>query len=112
MQYALLIYTRPGMLDGFSESERKAMYGEYVAVNELPGLVGTAQLQPVETATTVRVQDGQTLTSDGPFADTKEVFAGYFVFDAENLDKAIEIAARIPAARLGGVVEVRPLVER
>ena len=112
MQYALLIYTRPGMLDGFGESERKAMYGEYVAVNELPGLVSTAQLQPVETATTVRVQDGQTLTSDGPFADTKEVFAGYFVFDAKNLDKAIEIAARIPAARLGGAVEVRPLVER
>jgi hypothetical protein len=65
MQYALLIYTRPGMLDGFSESERKAIYGEYVAVNELPGLVGAAQLQPLETATTVRVQDGQTLTSDG-----------------------------------------------
>lgn len=112
MQYALLIYTRPGTLDGFSESERKAIYGEYVAVNELPGLVGTAQLQPVETATTVRVQDGQTLTSDGPFADTKEVFAGCFVFDADNLDKAIEIAARIPAARLGGAVEVRPVVER
>jgi hypothetical protein len=112
MQYALLIYTRPGTLDGLSESERKAVYGEYVAVNELPGLVGTAQLQPVETATTVRVQDGQTLTSDGPFADTKEVFAGYFVFDAENLDRAIEIAARIPAARLGGAVEVRPVVER
>jgi hypothetical protein len=112
MQYALLIYTRPGSLDAFSESERQAIHGEYVAVNELPGVVGGAQLQPVETATTVRVQDGQTLTSDGPFADTKEVFAGYFVFEAENLDRAIEIAARIPAARLGGAVAVRPLVER
>jgi hypothetical protein len=60
----------------------------------------------------VRVQDGQTLTTDGPYADTKEVFAGYIVFEAENLDEAIELAARIPAARLGGAIEVRPLVER
>jgi hypothetical protein len=112
MQYALLIYTRPGMLDRFSESERNAIYDEYVAVNELPGIVASGQLQPVETATTVRVQDGQTLTSDGPFADTKEVFAGYYVFDVDNLDKALAIAARIPASRLGGSVEVRPVVER
>jgi hypothetical protein len=112
MQYALLIYTRPGMLDRYSEDERNAMYDEYVAVNDLPGLVATGQLQPVATATTVRVQDGQTLTSDGPFADTKEVFAGYYVFDLDDLDKAIDIAARIPAARVGGSVEVRPLVER
>jgi hypothetical protein len=112
MQYALLIYTRPGMLDPYSEEERKAIYDEYVAVNELPGIVTSGQLQEIETATTVRVQDGQTLTSDGPFADTKEVFAGYYVFDVDDLDKAIEIAGRIPAARLGGSVEVRPVVER
>jgi hypothetical protein len=112
MQYALLIYTRPGSLDVLSESERREIYGEYEAVNALPGCVGTAQLQPIETATTVRVQDGNTLTTDGPFANTKEVFAGYFVFEADNLDKAIEIARRIPAARMGGGVEVRPLVER
>jgi hypothetical protein len=66
----------------------------------------------VETATTVRVQDGQTLTTDGPFADTKEVFGGYYVFEAENLDDAIELAARIPAARNQGSVEVRPVVEQ
>jgi hypothetical protein len=112
MQYALLIYTRPGMLDRYSEEERNAMTDEYVAVTDLPGLVATGQLQPVATATTVRVQDGQTLTSDGPFAETKEVFAGYYVFDLDDLDKAIDIAARIPAARVGGSVEVRPLVER
>jgi hypothetical protein len=112
MQYALLIYTRPGMLDGFSESERQDMYQEYVAVSQLPGFVATAQLQPVETASTVRVNDGHALITDGPFADTKEVFAGYFVFEADNLDKALEIATRIPAARVGGAVEVRPLVER
>jgi hypothetical protein len=73
---------------------------------------GAAQLQPIETATTVRVQEGQTLTTDGPYADTKEVFVGYYVFEADNLDEAIELAARIPPARLGGAIEVRPLVER
>jgi len=111
MQYALLIYTRPGSLDALSEGERREIYGEYEAVNALPGCTGGAQLQPVETATTVRVQDGDALTTDGPFANTKEVFAGYFVFEADNLDRAIEIAGRIPAARLGGAVEVRPVVE-
>jgi hypothetical protein len=110
MQYALLVYTREGMLDGLSESERQDNYQEYVAVAELPGLLATAQLEPVETATTVRVSDGRTLTTDGPFADTKEVFAGYYVFEAENLDQAVAIAERIPAARQGGAVEVRPVV--
>ena len=57
------------------------------------------------------MQDGQTLTTDGPYADTKEVFGGYYVFEADNLDQAIELAGRIPAARLGGAVEVRPVVE-
>jgi hypothetical protein len=111
MQYALLIYTRPGSDDGLSENERRELYGEYEAVNALPGCVGTAQLKPVETATTVRLKDGSTLTTDGPFANTKEVFAGYYIFEADGLDEAIEIAGRIPAARMGGAVEVRPVVE-
>jgi hypothetical protein len=109
MRYALLIYTRPGMLDGYTADERQRMYDEYVEVSRLDGFVATAQLQPVETATTVRVDQGQTLLTDGPFADTKEVFAGYFIFEADSLDGAIEIAKRIPAARVGGAVEVRPL---
>jgi hypothetical protein len=66
----------------------------------------------VATATTVRVQDGKTLTTDGPFADTKEVFGGYYVFEAGNLDEALELAGRVPAARYSGSVEVRPVVER
>lgn len=111
MQYALLIYTRPGAIEELSESERTAMTGEYMAVSALPGCRGGAQLAPIETATTVRVNNGSTLTTDGPFADTKEVFAGYFVFEADNLDDATQIASRIPAARQGGAVEVRPLVE-
>ena len=111
MKYAMLIHTSP--------ATRRAGRGGATGRcspstwrSRGPARVGGAQLQPVETATTVRVQDGQTLTTDGPFADTKEVFGGYYVFEADNLDEAIELAARIPAARLGGAIEVRPLVER
>jgi len=112
MQYAMLIHAKPGYTDGLSEDEQKAMFADYVALGEDPRARGGAQLQPVETATTVRVQEGQTLTTDGPYADTKEVFVGYYVFEADDLDEAIELAARIPAASLGGAIEVRPLVER
>ena len=83
-----------------------------LASSETPGLKGGAQLQPAESATTVRVQDGSTLTTDGPFAETKEALGGYYLLEADDLDAAIELAARIPAARLGGAVEVRPLVAR
>ena len=112
MKYALLIYSKPGSHEALSEQEYQQALGEYGAVSEDPRCLSGAQLQPIETATTVRVQDGKTLTTDGPFADTKEVFGGYFVFDAQDLDDAIDVAGRIPAARLGGAVEVRPVVER
>jgi hypothetical protein len=112
MQFAMLIHAKPGYTDGLSEDEQKAMFDEYVALGKDPRHRGGAQLQPVETATTVRVQDDKTLTTDGPYADTKEVLIGYYVFEADNLDEAIELAARIPAARLNGAIEVRPLVER
>ncbi|MGH3073456.1 MAG: YciI family protein [Gaiellales bacterium] len=95
-----------------SEGERQAIVDEYLAIRELPGVVGGGQLQPVETATTVRVQNGETLLTDGPFIDAKEHLGGYFVMELDDLDAALEIAARIPAARMGGAVEVRPLVER
>jgi hypothetical protein len=112
MRYALLIYSKPGSHEALSEQERGAAEGEYFALSEDSRCAGGAQLQPVQTATTVRVQDGRALTTDGPFADTKEIFGGYYIFDADNLDEAIELAARIPAARIGGAVEVRPVVER
>ena len=112
MKYALLIYSKPGSHEALPEDEYKAMFAEYVALAEDPRCVASAQLESVESATTVRVNSGQTLTTDGPFADTKEVFGGYYVFEADNLDRALELAARIPAARLGGAVEVRPVVER
>ena len=112
MKYALLIYDRPGTYDKLGDDERDAVFGEYFAISEAPGVFGGAQLQPVETATTVRVDGGRTLTTDGPFADTKEIFGGFYLLEADDLDAALEIAARIPAARLGGSVEVRPVVER
>jgi len=112
MKYALLIYSQPGANEGLSEPELQAISGEYAVVGESPGIVGGDQLHPVEMATTVRVEGAQTLTTDGPFADTKEILGGYFLLDADDLDTAIEIAARIPAARMGGSVEVRPVVER
>ena len=112
MQYALLIYTKPGSHEALGEADREAVTREYMAVGASPGVLGGEQLQPVQTATTVRVEGGQTLTTDGPFADTKEIFGGFYMLEADDLDKAIELAARIPAARMGGSVEVRPIVER
>jgi hypothetical protein len=111
MKYALLIYSKPGSHEALPEDEYKSTFAEYMAISDDPRTESGAQLQPVETATTVRAQNGQTLTTDGPYADTKEVFAGYFVIDAGNLDEALEVAGRIPAIRLGGAVEVRPVVE-
>lgn len=108
MKYATLIFTRPGSHDeDLTPAEQTSLNAEYMALRHESRCVGGGHLQPVETATTIR----EGLTTDGPFADTKEVFAGYFVIDADNLDEALEFAQRIPAVRLGGAVEVRPLVE-
>jgi hypothetical protein len=112
LKYALLIYVKPGSFEALSDDERASITAEYMAVREAPGMFGGEQLTPVETATTVRVSDGQTLTTDGPFADTKEVFGGFYLLEADNIDRAIELAGRVPAARMGGSVEVRPIVER
>lgn len=112
MKYALLIYAKPGSHEALPEDESQTAFGQYMALREDPRCVASGRLQPIDTATTVRVDDGRTLTTDGPFAETKEVFGGYYVFEADNLDEAIEVAAEIPAARLGGAVEVRPVVEQ
>jgi hypothetical protein len=111
MQYALMIYAEPGYHEVLPEAEREAARAEFLALAKDARCVAHTQLQPVETATCVRVAGGRTLMTDGPFADTKEVLGGLYVVEAANLDEAIEMAARIPAARLGGVVEVRPVVE-
>ncbi|MGH8961888.1 MAG: YciI family protein [Jatrophihabitantaceae bacterium] len=112
MQYALMSYVEPAYLEALPAAERAAAYAEYAALAADDRCVGSAQLKPAETATSVRVVGDRTLVTDGPFAETKEVLGGFFLIEAANLDEALEVAARIPAARLGGVVEVRPVVPR
>jgi hypothetical protein len=112
MQYALMIYAEPGYDEALPDAERVAVRAGFLAFTDDARYVGGAQLQPAETATCVRVAGGRTLMTDGPFADTKEVLGGFCLVEAANLDEAIELAARIPAARHGGVVEVRPVVAR
>jgi hypothetical protein len=110
MQYALLIYRQPDVIEGATDQERAAVLDEYWKLRAEPGMAGGAGLQPIEAATTIRSQDGELLITDGPFADTKEVLAGFYLLEADDLDRATEIAARIPAVRLGGSVEIRPIV--
>jgi hypothetical protein len=113
MKYALLIYSgeAPGAWDSLPAEEQAAIMGEYRAIFELPGTLDGHQLQPGSTATTVRVQNGDTLSTDGPFAETKEVLGGFYLIETDGLDAALDVAARVPAARMGGSVEVRPIVE-
>ncbi len=109
MQYLLMIYGSDEDWASATEEERQAMYAEYRAIGDTPGILGGAELAPASTATTVTVRNGQTLTTDGPFVEAKETIGGYYLFEAENLDDAIAFAARIPSARYGAI-EVRPLV--
>jgi hypothetical protein len=114
MKYMLLIYSTEAReeFDSLPEEEQKAILGEYFAISEEPDVIGGDQLQPTDTATTVRVNGSETLTTDGPFSETKEVLGGFYMLEADNIDRALDVAARIPAARLGGAIEVRPVVER
>ena len=115
MKYMLLIHQGTTPLPGsdaweqLSAEEQQGVYRAYQALNETPGVTPGARMMPPDTATTVRVQDGRTLTTDGPFAETKEALGGYLFFEADDLDAAIEVASRIPAAAMGGAIEVRPL---
>ena len=99
-------------LAALSQEEQQQLYADWGAINQTPGVTPGLELAPASTATTVRVEDGTTLTTDGPFPEVKEALGGYLLLDADDLDAAIELAARIPAARMGGAVEVRPVVER
>ena len=116
MKYMLLIHQGdaptprdPEAWARLSEAEQNSVFADYKALNETPGVSPGLQLQDAGSATTVRVQDGRTLTTDGPFVAVKEALAGYLIYEADDLDAAIELAARIPAARYGGAIEVRPL---
>jgi hypothetical protein len=115
MKYVMLIHqgTTPTPRDPeawatLSPDEQNSIYAAYQALNEIPGVTPGVAMAAPETATTVRVQNGTTLTTDGPFVDTKEALGGYFILEADDLDAAIEIASKVPAARMGGAIEVRP----
>ena len=114
MQYMLLIYSREGDWQKLPEADQKSIYQEYLDITsdlrDQGKFVHASQLQSTSAATTVTVRDDDTVVTDGPFAETKEALGGYYVLEAESLDEAIEWASRVPAARLGGAVEVRPLV--
>ncbi len=119
MKYALLIHQGTTPVPGtdeweqLSEDEQKAVYGAYQEVNQTPGVrPNDFQLDNPETATTVRVEDEKTLTTDGPFVSVKEAIGGWLTYEADDLDAAIELASKIPAARMGGAIEIRPIVER
>ena len=117
MQYVMLIHQgdtptpRTDDWETLSEEDQNQVYADYKAVSETEGVSPGLQLDSPETATTVRVRDGRTLTTDGPFVEIKEAIGGYLLFEADDLDAAIELASRIPAARMGGAIEVRPIVE-
>lgn len=93
------------------EHEQRAIFGAYKAINETPGVSPGLRLESPEAATTVWVEDGKTLTADRPVVATNEALGGYLLFEARDLDAAVELASQIPAARMGGAVEVRPIVE-
>jgi hypothetical protein len=113
MQYLLLIYREEAAAERATKGDQEAMHNEYGAFTQAIIKSGHFKagdaLQPIRTATTVRVRGGKALTTDGPFAETKEQLAGYYLVEAKNLDEAIGIAARIPNAR-DGSIEVRPIM--
>jgi hypothetical protein len=118
MKYVLLIHQGdtptprdPEAWERLSKEEQKAVFADYQAVNETEGVTPGLQLDSPDAATTVRVKDGKTVTTDGPFAEAKEALGGWLVFEADDDAAAVELASRIPAARLGGGIEIRPVIE-
>ena len=113
MQYLLLIYENEQEFGALPEAEQGRVFGEYMdyskSIRKSGHYVGGQALQPTTSATTVRVKNGKTLTTDGPFAETREQLGGYYLVEAKDLDEAIKLAARIPGAKTGSV-EVRPIM--
>jgi hypothetical protein len=115
MKYMLLIHQGETPLPGtpewerLSEDEQRNIPADYQAINQAAGVTPGVWMESPETATTVRVENGRTLTTDGPFVAVKEALGGYLFYEANDLDAAIELASRIPAARLGGAIEIRPI---
>jgi hypothetical protein len=115
MDFVLMIYQGTTPLPGsdewnaLSDDKQKAIYADYGALNQSPGVTPGLPLGVPGKATTVRVEDGKAVTTDGPYPGANESVGGYFVLEADDLDAAVELASRIPAARLGGAIEIRPV---
>ena len=110
MKYVMLIYQGTALEQqaALPDAEKQQVYADYQAINETPGVTPGLPMGLAQNATTVRVDGGKTLTTDGPFVGMKEAVGGWFILEADNLDTAIEVAARVPAAPYGGAVEIRP----
>jgi hypothetical protein len=115
MRYLLLIYDDERVVQAMSEAERAALFTDYRAFSDSirasGAFLGGNPLEPVRTATTVRMKNGKTVATDGPFAETREQLGGYYMVEAKDRDEAIAIASRIPSVRHGGSIEVRPVME-
>ena len=111
MQFLALIHNAEDAWESLPDDERNAVYQRYFAFSEKPEVVGGAELQPTETATTVRVRDGEQLVTDGPYAEVREALGGFFILEAGSIDEACKLAAEIPGAE-HGAVEVRPVYVR
>jgi hypothetical protein len=118
MKYMLLIHQGstptprdPEAWARLPQEEQQAVFAAYQQLNQTPGVTPGVQMGEPDTATTVRVENGETLTTDGPFVATKEALGGYLFYEADDLDAAIELAAKVPPARMGGAIEIRPVVE-
>ena len=115
MKYVMLIYQGTAPLpkseewNALPEEEQKRIYADWGAINQTPGVAPGIPMGLPENATTVRVDNGKTLTTDGPYVGMKEAVGGWFVLEADDIDKAIDVAARVPAARFGGAIEIRPV---
>ena len=111
MEYLALIHTDENGWESLSDEERQTFYNRYMEFSQRDAVVGGAELQSVKTATTVRVRNGDTLVTDGPYAEVKEVLGGFFILEADSIDDACQLAAEIPGAA-HGAVEVRPVYVR
>ena len=114
MQYLLLIYDDEKKFETMSQADQQAFsaeYGSFTQAIKTSGHFRSGEaLQPISTATTVRVKDGKAMTTDGPFAETREQLGGFYLIEAANLDDAIQVAAKIPSTRVGGCIEIRPIM--
>jgi hypothetical protein len=111
MQFVALIHARENGWESLSDDERQAIYQRYMDFSQKPEVAGGAELQETSTATTVRVRSGDTMVTDGPYAEVKEALGGFFILEAESIDDACRLAAEIPAAE-HGAIEVRPIYVR